>query len=177
MGLERLVMILQGVESVYATDLFVPWTSELSGRWGLDAETLRRVSDHLRSCPVIVLDGVRPGNTGRGYVLRRLLRRVLVDLWDSDPTASLSQLDRGVVSHTSDHVGGGDVEQLLALFVEEERRFHRLVDRGRTLVERELARGSLGEDRLRWLHETHGLPRELVLRLVDRLEPGRGGDA
>ena len=176
MGFERLVMILQGVESVYETDLFFPWTSELSGRWGLEPETLRRLSDHLRSCTVIVFDGVCPDNTGRGYVLRLLLRRVLVELWDSDPSGSLSQLDRDVVSHTLDHVGGGKVDPVLDVFVKEERRFRRLVDRGRRLVERELTCGPLTEGRLRWLHETHGLPRELVLRLADRLESGLGGD-
>ena len=88
MGLERLAMILQGVQSVYETDLFVPWTSELSSLWRLDPKTLRRHADHLRSCTVIALDGGRPSNTGRGYVLRRLLRRVLVELWDADPDSS-----------------------------------------------------------------------------------------
>jgi alanyl-tRNA synthetase len=177
MGFERLVMILQGAKSVYETDLFVPWTSELCGRWRLDPETLRRLADHLRSCAVIVFDGVRPDNTGRGYVLRRLLRRVLVELWENDSTASLRQLDKDVVSHTLDHLGGGNVEHVLDVFHEEECRFRRLVDRGHTLVERELVRGPLTDDRLRWLHETHGLPRDLVLRLVDRLKSGHGGDA
>lgn len=176
MGFERLVMILQGVESVYETDVFLPWTSELSSRWGLEPETLWRLSDHLRSCVVIVFDGVRPDNTGRGYVLRRLLRRVLTELWDADPQGSLSQLDPDVVWHTLEHVGGGDVGQVLDVFVEEERRFHRLVDRGLRLVEHELANGSLTEDRLRWLFETHGLPRELVLGLAERLRTRRGED-
>jgi len=176
MGFERLVMIIQGVDSVYETDLFVPWTSALSGRWGLEPAPLRRLSDHLRSCVVIVFDGVRPSNTGRGYVLRRLLRRVLTELWDTNPDGSLSQLDRDVVSGTLEHVGGGDVDQVVDVFLEEERRFRELVDRGRRLVERELASGPLTEDRLRWLHETHGLPPELVLRLVRSHESDQGED-
>ena len=125
---------------------------------------------------MIAFDGVRPDNTGRGYVLRRLLRRVLVELWETDPDSSLSQLDRDVVSGTLEHVGGGDVDQVVNVFLEEERRFRELVDRGRRLVERELASGPLSEDRLRWLHETHGLPPELVLRLVRSHESDQGED-
>ena len=125
---------------------------------------------------VIVVDGVRPSNTGRGYVLRRLLRRVLTELWDTNPDGSLSQLDRDVVSGTLEHVGGGDVDQVVDVFLEEERRFRELVDRGRRLVERELASGPLTEARLRRLHETHGLPPELALRLVRPRESEHGED-
>ncbi len=60
------------------------------------------------------------------------------------------------------------------MFLEEERRVRELVDRGRRLVERELASGPLTDDRLRWLHETHGLPPGLVLRLVPPLEVHQG---
>ncbi|MFC1910131.1 alanine--tRNA ligase [Chloroflexota bacterium] len=81
MGLERVAAILQG-STVYDTDLFIPRikrVSELSGKkYGSDVETdraMRIVAEHSRGIPFLIADGVIPGNEGRGYVLRRLLRR------------------------------------------------------------------------------------------------------
>src|SRR4051812_27682613 len=71
MGLERLLMVLQGKRSVFETDLLSPWVLP----W--DLPDPRLVVDHLRSGVVVIGDGVTPSNTGRGYVLRRLLRRTL----------------------------------------------------------------------------------------------------
>src|SRR5262245_51189450 len=82
MGLERMTAALQGVESTYATDLFQPIVrtiERLSGhRHGTDPErdvSTRVIADHARACAFLVGDGVRPSNEGRGYVLRRVLRR------------------------------------------------------------------------------------------------------
>jgi alanyl-tRNA synthetase len=82
MGLERITTLLQGKASVYQTDLFTPLLdhiSRLSGKtYGLDLETdtaMRVVAEHSRGIPFLIADGVSPSNEGRGYVLRRLLRR------------------------------------------------------------------------------------------------------
>jgi len=80
MGFERLVAVLQGKHSNYDTDLFQPLIAELeaiSGRryGGEDAVAMRVIADHLRALAFAVADGVLPSNEGRGYVLRRLLRR------------------------------------------------------------------------------------------------------
>jgi alanyl-tRNA synthetase len=82
MGLDRLAMILQGGQSTYDTDLFAPLlerAQSLSGyRMGGDAEkdvSLRVAADHARACSFLIGDGVLPSNEGRGYVLRRVLRR------------------------------------------------------------------------------------------------------
>jgi alanyl-tRNA synthetase len=82
MGLERTLVVLQGVKSVYETDLFKPLIQKamaLSGKeWGIDPDTARALSivaEHGRSASFLIGDGVIPGNTGRGYVLRRLIRR------------------------------------------------------------------------------------------------------
>ena len=165
MGLERILMVLQDVQSVYDTDLLSPWTEELSGRFGLDGWTLRRCSDHLRAVCVMVSDGVRPSNSGRGYVLRRLVRRVLGELWRPDRSRSLSDLDPSVVEHTLQTVGGGDSGEVLGVLDSEQRRFGGLLDRGRRLVERELHRGPLTDERVEWLRDTHGLPPELTRQL------------
>jgi len=84
MGLERLAMVMQGARSVYDTDLYQPIiqrAASLSGReYGLDAATdsaLRIIADHARGGTFLISDGVLPGNEGRAYVLRRILRRAV----------------------------------------------------------------------------------------------------
>src|SRR5262249_57175406 len=75
MGLERLQLVLAGKPSVFETDVFAPWLSALPGLWQPDQRSLRLLTDHLRASIAIIGDGIRPSSTGRGYVLRRLLRR------------------------------------------------------------------------------------------------------
>jgi len=164
MGLERLLMVLQGRTTVYDCDLFRPWRESL---WPLDEPDERLVIDHLRSSLVVVGDGVRPSNSGRGYVLRRLLRRTLTVLWRDEPSRSLGELPRELYGHTSHQFGlpldGDCVREVL---LDEERRFRGLIERGRDVVVRQLRRGPLTDDDFRYLHDTHGLPRELVLTLL-----------
>ena len=169
LGLERLLMILQDRSSVYETDLFEPWVRQVRDLWSLDGSDLRIVVDHLRSSVVVIGDGITPSNTGRGYVLRRLLRRVLTTLWGRDQTWTLSDLPIALITGTLDHfeqpMDGSDVRDVV---LEEERRFRSLVERGRPLVERRRQRpsGELTAEDLTYLHETHGLPPELVLGLL-----------
>lgn len=170
MGLERLVMVLQGRPSVYETDLFEPW-QQLRDLFGLDEGPWRLVSDHLRSSLVVVGDGVRPSNTGRGYVLRRLLRRSLTSMWQAEPGSSLRNLPGSLLEHTSETFGQAlEPGAVLGVLSEEEERFRKVLRRGRPLVQRLLERGPLGPAEYSYLHETHGLPREVVESLV----PDRG---
>jgi alanyl-tRNA synthetase len=79
-GLERLTMTLQGVDNIYDTDLFklvMNKVKELSGNWNL--KSARVVADHIRSSTFLIGDGVIPSNTDRGYILRRLLRKAIVN--------------------------------------------------------------------------------------------------
>ncbi|WP_037607400.1 alanine--tRNA ligase-related protein [Streptacidiphilus rugosus] len=166
LGLERLSSLLQGRRSVFECDVFDPWRRLLPPLWSLDEPSLRLVGDHLRSSVVVVGDGVRPSNTGRGYVLRRLVRRVLTVLWRDDRSRTLGDLPVDLVRHTLDHFRQeGDPELVLRLLLDEERRFVRLLERGRQVLSRPRFRGPLDEEDLRYLHDTHGLPRELVLQL------------
>jgi alanyl-tRNA synthetase len=117
---------------------------------------------------VIIGDGVTPSNTGRGYVLRRLIRRALTVLWRADSTRTLDDLPTSLVEQTLTQFGqpeeGGRVREVLD---GEERRFAGLLTRGRTVL------AQLGPDRplteadLRYLHQTHGLPPELITELLD----------
>ncbi|GIJ48753.1 hypothetical protein Val02_56390 [Virgisporangium aliadipatigenens] len=171
MGLERMLAVLQGRRSVFHTDLFKPWTGTVSRLWPhLDAHSTRVVVDHLRASTVVLGDGVRPANTGRGYVLRRLIRRALTVLWRGEPTASLGDLPPEPFAHTLNHFGQPlDPQDVRRSLVEEERRFTRLLERGRDVVARQRRRsgGALGEADYHYLHDTHGLPRDLVDGITD----------
>jgi alanyl-tRNA synthetase len=166
MGLERLVTVLQGHTSVYDTDLFEPWMRLLPPLWELDEPSLRLVCDHLRSGVVVIGDGVRPSNTGRGYVLRRIVRRLLTTLRRDDPSRTLCDLPVELLQHTLDHFGTTSRTDLVRdVLLEEERRFDRLLERGRRLLSGPRYRGTLSEEDFEYLHDTHGLPRDLVLGL------------
>ena len=80
MGLERAAALLQGVRNNYETDLFRPLVDavhSLAGKHTTDLVSTRVIADHIRSCAFLVADGVIPANEGRGYVLRRIIRRAL----------------------------------------------------------------------------------------------------
>jgi alanyl-tRNA synthetase len=166
MGLERLLKVLQGVPSVVDCDVFQPWTSTVAGLWQPGQQSVRLLADHLRASVVIIGDGVRPSNTGRGYVLRRLLRRALTVLWRGDGTRTLGDLPPSLFDHTlaqfGQPAGSGPVGEVLRA---EERRFAGLLTRGRKVLA-QLGPGSLTEADFRYLHETHGLPPDLVTELL-----------
>lgn len=80
MGLERIAAIMQGVHSNYEIDLFqalIQAAAKVTNAQDLEDKSLRVIADHIRSCAFLVLDGVMPSNEGRGYVLRRIIRRAV----------------------------------------------------------------------------------------------------
>ncbi|KAA3627958.1 MAG: alanine--tRNA ligase [Proteobacteria bacterium] len=80
MGLERLAAVLQGVHSNYEIDLFqhlIAATADLAGVKDRNNSSLRVIADHIRACAFLITDGVLPSNEGRGYVLRRIIRRAI----------------------------------------------------------------------------------------------------
>ncbi|MFF4798981.1 alanine--tRNA ligase-related protein [Streptomyces sp. NPDC001351] len=167
MGLERLTTVLQGRRSVYDTDLFEPWMRLLPPLWDLDEPSTRLVCDHLRSSIVVLGDGVRPSNTGRGYVLRRLVRRLLTTLRRDEPSRTLTDLPLELVDHTLNHFHqpcGTDTVRTLLL--DEEHRFTKLLERGQRILSRPQFKVPLSEEDYHYLHDTHGLPRDLVAGLL-----------
>jgi len=167
MGLERLLMVLQDQPSVFECDVFRPWTTALTSLWQPDQRSLRLLADHLRSAIVIIGDGVTPSNTGRGYVLRRLLRRAFTVLWRPDSTRTLDDLPTSLIEDTltqfGQHGEGGRIREVLRA---EERRFAGLLTRGRKVLSQFGSGRPLTEADLRYLHETHGLPPDLVTELL-----------
>jgi alanyl-tRNA synthetase len=169
MGLERLAMVSQHARSVYETDLFAPWRSVLPLLWPTSPRSLRILIDHLRSAIVVIGDGVRPSNTGRGYVLRRLVRRALTELWRGDGGGSLTlrDLPPELIQHTADRFGQViEWSLVIEVLTAEERKFRALVSRGRALLGRLYPSGRLTETDYEFLRDTHGLPRELVTELL-----------
>ena len=84
MGLERLAAVLQHVHGNYEIDLFqhlIANAARLTGTSDLDNKSLRVIADHIRACSFLIVDGVLPSNEGRGYVLRRIIRRALRHGW------------------------------------------------------------------------------------------------
>ncbi|BAO44851.1 alanine--tRNA ligase [Thiolapillus brandeum] len=80
MGLERLAAVMQGVHSNYEIDLFqalIRAAAEVTGARDPESKSLRVIADHIRSCAFLIVDGVTPSNEGRGYVLRRIIRRAI----------------------------------------------------------------------------------------------------
>jgi alanyl-tRNA synthetase len=180
MGLERLVMLVQGVQSVFETDVFEPWQSLLPGLGSVspgpggpgptDERSLRILIDHLRSAIVVIGDGVRPSNTGRGYVLRRLVRRALTALWRADGSLSLADLPAALIVDTAVRFGQSvDPDVVAGVLLSEEGKFRELLTRGRSLLRRLYPSGRLTESDFQFLHETHGLPRDLVGELVTEM--------
>jgi alanyl-tRNA synthetase len=171
MGLERLLMVVQDKRSVFDCDVFEPWMRTLPDLWRLTGPSLRVTCDHLRSGIVVIGDGIRPSNTGRGYVLRRLTRRVLTTLWLGDPSRTLSDLPVDLFEHTQDHFHQpSEVGRVRDTLLREESGFRALLRRGRQIVSRHRSRGPFTDEDYRYLHDTHGLPRELVAGLLSEVD-------
>ena len=181
MGLERLLMVTQGVSSVYETDMFLPWLAALRAVRPADPEhdgwrSGRVIVDHLRSAAVLIGDGVRPSSNGRGYVLRRLVRRALTELWRADPDSPLTLADlvsADLIRQTAELFGQPTAtEQVRAVLQAEEGRFRELLARGRSLLLRLFPAGRLSEADYGFLHDTHGLPRDLVTDVLAQMAAG-----
>jgi alanyl-tRNA synthetase len=174
MGLERLMMVSRGVRSVYETDIFLPWLFALHDLWQPETRSLRVITDHLRSAIVVTGDGVRPASTGRGYVLRRLLRLALTELWRGDGTRTMADLPDELIRDTLTRFGQlAPPARVRDVLLTEERKFSALLSRGRSLLQRLYPHGQLTEDDYAYLHATHGLPRDVVTELAGQIQAAR----
>ena len=140
----------------------------LSPLWRPGPRSLRILTDHLRSAIVVIGDGVRPSTTGRGYVLRRLLRRALIELWQCDGGTGLTldDLPPDLIRDTADRFGQPiETPLVTGVLAAEERKFRDVTVRGRSLLRRLYPSGNLTEQDYEFLRDTHGLPPELVSAL------------
>jgi len=177
-GLERILPILQGHDSIFDTDLFAPIieaaASVVGIAYGADPRTdvaLRVLADHGRAIAMLVSDGVLPANEGRGYVLRRVVRRAVM-------AARRLGVERPVgpaLVNAATEVLGQAYPELLRqhdlivnVVAREEAGFDRTLRAGLGRLEEALATGTkvLGGDVAFTLHDTHGFPVELTEELA-----------
>jgi alanyl-tRNA synthetase len=184
MGLERTAAAMQGKSSVYETDLFLPLLnhiSELAGKkYGADDETddaIRIVAEHGRGITFLIADGVLPANEGRGYVLRRLLRRATLfgrRLAEGKPfLAEIARTTIRGMGHVYPEIVKGE-DFILKVIESEEARFGDALSTGLALldeiVEKAAGRGKSqvsGKEAFR-LYDTYGFPVELTTEIVSR---------
>jgi alanyl-tRNA synthetase len=176
-GLERLAAILQGVDSVFETDGFHPlitWAEGASGRRygadGRDDRALRVLADHGRAMTFLAADGVIPANEGRGYILRRIVRRAVSEAGHLGlAPESVAELSWPVVEGWGDaypelRERAAEVRDVLGAEAEQ---FARTLAQGRRLlaevIDRSRARGTVGGDDAFRLHDTYGFPLDLTL--------------
>lgn len=171
MGLERIAAVLQHVNSNYEIDLFsklIQSVARVTGATDLTSKSLRVIADHIRSCAFLVADGVTPSNEGRGYVLRRIIRRAIRH---GNMLGAKETFFYKLVGPLVEVMGAAGeelhrqqalVEQVLKT---EEEQFARTLERGLALLDEELAnlQGDTldGETAFR-LYDTYGFPVDLT---------------
>ena len=183
MGLERLAVVMQDVDSVFDIDTMKAIRDrvcELSGKTyqvdALDDVSIRLITDHIRSATFLVSDGVRPTNEGRGYVLRRLIRRAARHgrMLGIDELF-LAKLSETVINESKD--GYPELEEkkdyIFKILTEEEKSFNKTIDQGleilgkmmdemKTKGEKELS----GENTFK-LYDTYGFPVDLTAEILE----------
>ena len=172
MGLERIAAIMQGVLSVYETDGYqaiMKWIADESGVAFGESETAtkahRVLADHGRGMTFLIADGVRPGNEGRGYVLRRIIRRAIVHGHDIGLRDFLPGLAEQVVEQMGEAYPGlvDNRETIKEMLAAEEGRFGKTLEFGEGLFEEEAASGGISGETAFKLHDTYGYPIEVTL--------------
>src|ERR1700693_1649790 len=171
MGLERVAAVMQGVHSNYDIDLFkslIRAAAEITGTDDLESSSLRVIADHIRACTFLIVDGVGPSNEGRGYVLRRIIRRAIrhgYKLGQTQPFFHklVATLVREMGSYYAELVSGeARATQVLA---QEESRFAETLTTGMALLDAEAAKLTSsvipGETVFR-LYDTYGFPLDLT---------------
>ena len=190
MGLERLAVVVQGVDSLFTVDTnkaLLDRVCELSHtEYQKDHETdvsLRIVADHVKSCTFMISDGIMPSNEGRGYVLRRLLRRAARHGRKLGIEGRfLAELSRTVIELCKDGYPELEEKQVMIFKVlsEEEDKFNKTIDQGLTILgemeeemQKEGGRTLSGTNAFK-LYDTYGFPLDLTKEILE--EKGYGVD-
>ncbi|HOZ05460.1 MAG TPA: alanine--tRNA ligase [Arenimonas sp.] len=176
MGLERVAAVLQHVHSNYEIDLFqhlIKAAAKLTDTTDLENKSLRVISDHIRACSFLIVDGILPSNEGRGYVLRRIIRRAVRNIWKLGALNVEGQFWR-MVQPLVEMMGDAYpelkskqplIEQALKA---EEAAFASTLDAGMQRLENSLkASGNkLDGEQLFQMHDTYGCPPDLIIDIL-----------
>jgi alanyl-tRNA synthetase len=171
MGLERIAAVMQGMQSNYDIDLFqalLKSAAKILGLDELDNASLRVIADHIRSCAFLIVDGVMPGNEGRGYVLRRIIRRAIRHgnkLGASEPF--FYRLVNALVEQMGDAYPElvKRQQQVEKALLAEEEQFAKTLDNGMLILEEALADlkgGEIPGELVFKLYDTYGFPIDLT---------------
>src|SRR5437588_10850469 len=170
MGLERIAAVLQGKHSNYEIDLFqdlIKAAARETHTRELKSPSLNVIADHIRACSFLVVDGVIPGNEGRGYVLRRIIRRAIrhgYQLGQKQPFFHrlVPDLDRTMGDAYAEL--RSSKERVADVLKQEEERFAETLENGMSVLESALASGErlLDGDTVFRLYDTYGFPVDLT---------------
>ena len=171
MGLERIAAVMQGVHSNYEIDLFqalLRAAADVTRTTDLEAKSLRVVADHIRSCSFLICDGVLPSNEGRGYVLRRIIRRAI----RHGHKLGCDQSFFHKIVHTLVAEMGeaypelrDNEDRIVAALKQEEAQFAKTLDAGMRVLEdavESLPGNTLPGELIFRLYDTHGFPVDLT---------------
>ncbi|WMY09275.1 alanine--tRNA ligase [Paraburkholderia phenoliruptrix] len=174
MGLERIAAVLQHVHSNYEIDLFqalIKAAARETGVSDLTNNSLKVIADHIRACSFLIVDGVIPGNEGRGYVLRRIVRRAIRHGYKLGKKGSFFHR---MVADLVEQMGSAypelkDAQQRVTdVLRQEEERFFETIEHGMSILENALAelekkgRKTLDGELAFKLHDTYGFPLDLT---------------
>jgi alanyl-tRNA synthetase len=170
MGLERIAAVLQGVHSNYEIDLFqalIKAAARETGASDLHNNSLKVIADHIRACAFLIVDGVIPGNEGRGYVLRRIIRRAIRHGYKLGQTKPFFHK---VVPDLSKAMGEAYPElpkvqdRVMQILKQEEERFAETLEHGMKVLEHALTREDkmLDGETVFQLYDTYGFPVDLT---------------
>jgi alanyl-tRNA synthetase len=171
MGLERVAAVMQGVHSNYDIDLFkslIRAAADVTGTDDLKSSSLRVIADHIRACTFLIIDGVVPSNEGRGYVLRRIIRRAIrhgYKLGQTQPFFHklVASVVREMGAYYTELVSGeARATQILA---QEEVRFAETLTTGMALLDAETAKlksSVIPGETVFLLYDTYGFPADLT---------------
>ena len=179
MGLERISAIMQNVHSNYEIDLFqalIKAAAEIIGTDDLDNKSLRVIADHIRSCSFLITDGVMPSNEGRGYVLRRIIRRAVRhgNLLGAKDTFFFRLVDELARQMGEAYPELEQKKQIIKDALErEEQQFARTLERGLAILSDEIAelKGKvIPGDVVFKLYDTYGFPVDLTADIAREQE-------
>ncbi len=171
MGIERIAAILQGGHSNYDIDIFqklIAKAAELTGTKDLEQKSLRVIADHIRSCAFLIADGVMPSNEGRGYVLRRIIRRAVRHGNKLGATESFFfKLVPTLIEIMGDAANGlKNIQAIVEKSLQaEEEQFARTLERGLSILDtalEDLDGKLLDGETLFKLYDTYGFPVDLT---------------
>ena len=183
MGLERLAVVVQDVDSVFDIDTMKAIRDEICKLAGTQYQTnekndisIRLITDHIRSSTFLISDGVMPSNDGRGYVLRRIIRRAarhgrLLGIEDK----FLAKLSETVINESKDGYPELDEKKefIFKVLTEEENKFNKTIDQGLNILsdmmDKMKAEGATqlsGEDAFK-LYDTYGFPLDLTAEIIE----------